>query len=75
MTILRKPVKRETAATYRGRNIIIQLEPPSIVRLREKGRRVWYETTVQSIFSLAAKQHAERLQRERLEKKRKEKSR
>ena len=73
MTFLKKTVRRETEAAYRGRNIIIQLEPPSIVRVKEKGRRLWYETSIQSIFNLAARQYAERMQRERKERrKRKE---
>ncbi len=75
MTTLKRPVKRETEAMYRGRNIIIQLEPPSIVRVKENGRRLWYETTIHSIFNLAARQYAEKQQRERKERrKRKEQS-
>jgi len=69
MTILKKSLRRETEARHRGRNIIIQLEPPFIVRVKEKGRRVWYETTVYSIFIMAARQHAERLMKERKERK------
>lgn len=65
MTILKKPVKRETGASYRGRSIIIQIEPPSIVRLKEKGRRTWYETSVNSIFNLAVRQHVESLKQEK----------
>jgi len=58
VTKLNKAVRRETAATYQGREIVIQIEPPYIVRLKEKGRRTWYTTTVNSIFNLAARQHA-----------------
>ncbi|MGO9016658.1 MAG: hypothetical protein ACLQF0_16985 [Dissulfurispiraceae bacterium] len=68
MTTLNRKVKRETAAAYRGRNIVIQLEPPSIIRVKEKGRRTWYETTVEAVFSMAAKQTAERIRKERKEK-------
>ncbi|MBF0558836.1 MAG: hypothetical protein HQL08_08655 [Nitrospirae bacterium] len=70
MTTLNRRLQRETAAVYRGRNIIIQLEPPFIIRVKEKGRRLWYETTVEAVFSLAAKQHAEKIRKERRGKKR-----
>jgi len=69
MTTLNRKLQRETGATYRGRKIIIQIEPPGIIRVKEKGRRQWYETTVEAVFSLAAKQHAEWILRQRKEKK------
>jgi hypothetical protein len=68
MTTLNRRIKRQTSAIYRGRNIIIQLEPPSIIRVKEKGRRYWYETTVEAVFSMAAKQFAERIRKERQDK-------
>ena len=70
MTTLKRKVKRLTAAAYRGRNVIIQLEPPSIIRVKEKGRRTWYETTVEAVFSMAGKAHADRIRKERKEKRR-----
>ena len=70
MTTLNRKLQRETAAAYRGRNIIIQLEPPSIIRVKEKGRRLWYETTVEAVFSLAAKQYADKIRKERQERRR-----
>jgi len=69
MTTLNRRIKRQTNAIYRGRNIIIQLEPPSIIRVKEKGCRYWYETTVEAVFSMAAKRYAERIRKERQEKK------
>lgn len=69
MTILNKPLKRETQAMYRGKNIIIQLEPPSIVRVKEKGTRTWFETSVEAIYSMAAKAHALEIIKEKKEKK------
>ena len=69
MTTLNRKLQRVTAAAYRGRNIIIQLEPPSIIRVKEKGRRTWYETTVEAVFSMAGKQYAERIRAEIKEKK------
>jgi len=69
-----KKVVRETAAVHKGRNIVIELAHPSIVRVKEKGRRFWYETTVEAVFSLAAKQYAENFRKERAEKKKAEKA-
>lgn len=68
MTSLNRAVKRETNAIYRGRNIIIQLEPPSVILVKEKGRRQWYQTSVEAVFSMAAKQHAEQIRKEKGEK-------
>lgn len=65
MTKLTKAVRRETEALSRGRKLVIQLEPPYIVRVKEKGRRQWFSTTVQAVFDLAAKQEAEHLRKER----------
>lgn len=69
MTQLKKPIKRESQSLYRGKPIIFQIEPPGIIRVKEKGRRLWYETTIESVFTLAAKQHAERTRKERKAKK------
>ena len=65
MTKLTKAVRRETDAISRGRNLIIKLEPPYVVRVKEKGRRQWFSTTVQAVFDMAAKQEAEHLRKER----------
>ena len=70
MTKLLKPVRRETAAVFRRRPLIIQLEPPGIIRIKEKGKRTWYETSMEKVFSLAAKDYAARAALEK--KKRKE---
>jgi hypothetical protein len=71
MTTLSRTIKRQTNAIYRGRKIIIQLEPPSIIRVKEKGRRYWYETSVEAVFSMAAKQFAERIRKERQQRRKK----
>lgn len=65
MTKLKKIVRRETEAISRGRNIIIQIEPPYIVRVKEKGRRQWFSTTIHAIHDMAAKQEAEQIRKER----------
>lgn len=70
MTTLKKAVKRETSGTYRGRPIIIQIEPPSIIKVKEKGRHQWYETTVEAVFTMAAKAHAANIIKERKARKR-----
>lgn len=65
MTKLTKAVRRETEAVSRGRNLIIEIKPPYVVRVKEKGRRRWFSTTVQAVFDLAAKQEAEQIRKER----------
>jgi hypothetical protein len=65
MTKLRKIVQRETEAVFRGKPIIIQLEPPNIIKVKEKGRRIWYETTTESVFYLAARQYVAKKIQER----------
>ena len=67
MTQLKKPIRRESDALYRGRHLIIQIEPPSIIKIKEKGRRTWYETSVEAVFVFAAKRHAEKVRQERKE--------
>lgn len=70
MTLLNKPVRRETEAEYRGRNLIVQIEPLKespwcVIRIKEKGRRTWYQTSINSVFNLAARQHADMLREQR----------
>lgn len=46
-----RPVTRETAYCYRGRPIIIRLEAGGrVVRVKEKGRRVWHTVAIETIF-------------------------
>ncbi|MBF0559696.1 MAG: hypothetical protein HQL08_13055 [Nitrospirae bacterium] len=65
MTTLNKTIKRETKSNYRGRHIIIQLEPCGIIRVKEKGLRTWYETSIEAVFSMAGKAYAEKIRQER----------
>jgi len=64
MTKLLKAIKRETngftqfGRVIPGKALVICLEPPNIVRIKEKGKHLWYETTMESVFSMAAKQTA-----------------
>ena len=76
MTILHKPIKRETMTKWRNRPLIIQLEPadiehnvPHIIRIKEKGRRLWYEIPLETVFYEAAKRYAEKQRREKLKEK------
>ncbi len=66
MTLLNKTIKRESKAVYRGRPLILQIEPPSIIKIKEKGRKTWYETTIEAVFTFAAKQYAEKVRQERI---------
>jgi hypothetical protein len=66
-----KRLKRETAAQYRWRPIIVEIGAHTI-RVRLKGKRMFYDVDIESIFSLGAKKEAERI---RAEKKQKRKSR
>lgn len=65
MTELSKPVRRITSAKYRGNNIVVEIAPPSIIRVKEKGSRIWYEVSVEAIYIMAAKIEAERMYREK----------
>jgi hypothetical protein len=65
MTKLIKPVRRETVGFWIKRPLIIQIEPPNIIRIREKGRRRWFETTVERVFKGAVRDWVEQQQAER----------
>jgi len=59
MTHLNKPIRRETDAYYRQRKLVIQIEPPDIIRVKGKGRKIWYVVSVNDIYSLGAKKYAQ----------------
>ncbi len=59
MTKLKKPVRRETEALYIKRPLIIQLEPPNLIGIKEKGRRQFFYTTVERIYKVAVKDFVE----------------
>lgn len=60
MTTLNRKVKREAARRLLPRAIIIELEPPNFIRLREKGRRKAFETTIEALYMCLAKEDADR---------------
>ena len=49
-----KPVKRETAAYYRGRPLLVELHPAHLT-LREKGRRFRLDVDYRAILDLGFK--------------------
>jgi hypothetical protein len=57
-------IRAETSSTIRGRALMIELTPYT-VRLREKGRRTWFETTWESVYLQAAMKAADQLRAER----------
>lgn len=68
MTPLTKPVKRTARGMRRG--IVIELEPPNLITLREKGRRYRVTTTAEVLYVLLVKQDVETRRRERQKRKR-----
>ena len=70
MTQLKRRVRREIPGPENRPPYIIELQPPMrnepcVVRIKRKGTRTWYETTVDAIFWMAIRKTAERLQEER----------
>ena len=73
MTILKKRVRRETEEYNRHRPLIIQIDPadsvhnlPTMIKIKEKGRRLWYEIPLNAVFVEAAKRYAAKQIKERL---------
>lgn len=71
MTQLKKPVRREVPNPNAARpSFIILIEPPvrdeaAIIKIKHKGRRKWYQTTIEAIFWMAVRQEADKLVAER----------
>lgn len=64
MSRITRPVRRETNARERGRNVVIELHPEyAVVRL--KGQRTRYCISYEGIYWAAAKAEAERQKREK----------
>ncbi len=64
MTQLRRRVKREV------NRYVIQLEPPerdksAIIKIKEKGKRKWFEVTIEQIYWLGIRKSAEKIIAER----------
>ena len=67
MVAITRPVRRETAACYRGRPLLVELHPGYLV-LREKGTRravtVDYKTALEVGYKLLARQEQADKQKE-----------
>lgn len=57
MTLLTRPLRRETAVYYRNRALVVELHPHHLT-LREKGRRFSLDVDYRAILDLAYKQLA-----------------
>lgn len=55
-TRLTKPVKRELLASNRNRTLIAEMEPGDLITFRYKGKRMRYEISLHSCFTLAVLQ-------------------
>ena len=65
MTELKRPVRRETLDSYRGRPIVVELTREG-VRVKEKGRRTWFGPyTYRQLFARLAQLEGDRIIRER----------
>ena len=61
MTVLKQKVKRETPRRgWEARKLIVELEPPDLIRLHEKGKRKGYEITTSALYNLLASLEAKR---------------
>ena len=64
-TKLNKPVRRETARSYRGKAVIVTLAPAgdaddALIGLRLKGERTEYVARLSDVYRLAALWHGQR---------------
>ena len=60
-------IKRETGTQYRGRAIMVEMRPPSIIAVRLKGMRREYVVNAITVFELAVKIAAAGLARAKVE--------
>lgn len=60
MTKLKGTVIRETEVNYRGRVLVIALEAPDNIRIKEKGRQKWFNLDLLCAYELAMKLEARR---------------
>lgn len=56
MTDLRKPVRRRAVEpTWRGRRVVVMLEPGDVIAFREERTRRWYRAPINKLFLTVAK--------------------
>jgi hypothetical protein len=63
MTDTQKPVQRVTTRTYatlyrKARPIVVRIDQGDIIRFREKGRRQWFDLSIDQAFGIAIKGQA-----------------
>ena len=58
-TKLTKPVIRETALTFEGRTVIVELEAPGYVGVRLKGLRQRWRVPAPTLYQMAVQRHVE----------------
>ena len=57
-TKLHKAVIRETAVMYRGRELMVAIDPELGIRIKEKGRRQWFDLDILTAYETAIRIHA-----------------
>lgn len=65
MSILKKPISRETSRKYNGRAVIVTLAPAgsqneALIGLRLKGTRTQYVVALSDIYRVAAMWHGQK---------------
>lgn len=55
MTILKGRLVRETGINYRGRSLVVALEAPDTILIKEKGRREWFPINILTVYECAMK--------------------
>lgn len=65
MTLLSKPVSRETNKTVSGKNVIVTLapagaQPEALIGLRLKGKRTQYVAALSDVYRMAALWHGQK---------------
>jgi hypothetical protein len=69
LAVRKTRLRFEVDTVVRGRNLIIEAGPLTL-KLREKGRRGWYEVSYDAIYWLSAKIAADQQRKERKGKRR-----
>lgn len=64
-TKLLKKVVRELDRPVNGRTLMVALEPGNIISMREKGRQLTYVGSLERIYMVLARWHADKVVEER----------
>lgn len=68
MTLLKKQLRRETAAVFDGRPVIIEIEPPDWIHFRRKGTRTRWSARAAWLMQKTIEHEVERRRAERIKK-------